>query len=166
MTGAFVTGIIHVVGKNAMFIERDDGVSPNIFLHAITAERGGLVPPYDGQSVFCEVVCDGRGNCAALSVAAVPARGFRRMPLPVDNEISGEGIGYRSHASRTSPVSAYLSISPFHVSRLVAYGYLDEHDRGDPMAISDAISEVLRRALSSRGVALPARGAPPGNGAA
>ena len=160
-----VLGTIRVVGKNAFFIERDDGVSRNVFLHAVTAERGGLVPPYDGQRVFCEVVCDGQGNCAARSVAAVPARGFRRMPLPVDDESFGEGIGYRSHASRTSPISAYLSISPFHVSRLVAFGYLDEHDRDDPMAVSDAVCEVLRRALASRGRIASAR-REPGNGAA
>jgi cold shock CspA family protein len=64
--------------EGRLFIERDDGISPDVFLHVTIAKKGDLAPPYDGRRVRCEVALDGMGNCAARSVTELLPNSHRR----------------------------------------------------------------------------------------
>ncbi len=57
------------MAERGMFIERDDGASPNVYLHPTIAKRGGLMAPFDGKRVRCEVSRDAFGNYAAVEIA-------------------------------------------------------------------------------------------------
>jgi cold shock CspA family protein len=103
MTGGSVTGTIRVF-EGRLFIERDDGACPNVFLHKAVAQWGGFEPPYEGRRVRCEIVRDGMGNCAAANVTPADAlvrsggrRGRDKDPVgaaePSDRAKPAEGAG-------------------------------------------------------------------------
>ena len=135
-----VTGTVQRLRGNFMFIARDDGVIPDVYLHVSVARQGGLVEPYDGQRVRCEITRDGVGNVTALEVAPLSAG---RTVLP----------------ERSGPVPVNLTVSPEEIGWLIERGRLAKAERADPSAVTRAVVGLLRELRPLSGGGGPAQAA-------
>jgi cold shock CspA family protein len=130
-----------------MFIERDDGASPNVFLHRTIAERAGLAPLYDGRRVRCATTQDPWGNCAAIEVAELytPTDGSRSVGADADQPVLLDALG-----SGRGGVQISLSLSPGEIRQLIELGYLDAARSADRAAVAAAARAVMRRVVTVR----------------
>jgi cold shock CspA family protein len=81
--GKIIVGTIRRL-EGRLFVARDDGETPDTFLHESIARRGGLTRPYEGQRVRCAITIDGMGNCAAREVTSEAAGSMMNSGGPLD----------------------------------------------------------------------------------
>src|SRR5689334_13680339 len=127
-----ITGTLREV-EGQLRIERDDGASPNVFVHAEVARRCGFEPPYDSRRVRAEVLKDWVGNSCALSISTL--------------EDSATDAAAHGAARPDGDLEAVIRLSPQQVRGLVERGYLNDAPQHDPAAIAAAVARLVGRAL-------------------